>query len=343
MFKPTTEVLTVTTLEAIRDNGNYIVSDASRELYVSIWRDDMAALYEAFARAHERGVKIFGMFYGDEVPMGIGSWTLHSYQQIVADRLGGRMLTIVADGEEALISHIPHGGQASGRDRIPERLAGLEGNHRIELSRKVVDRAGRALRSKPVDEVAVHRHLIRQVERKHRDGNAAREHRSDRERILERVPLCIRICAGCESRVDVSVRSAIRIGRRRRECTSHPDDLGDSLADLGLALQGADEGREGAQCEHRELRPGGGTCSDGADEDVLGVGARVGRRRRRAAVQNGKKVGDHRVGAVFPRKCVDGAGITHADWAESRNSDGDLQAAAVAWLVSCEYRCCGVW
>lgn len=120
VFKPTTEVLTVTTLEAIRDNGNYIVSDASRELYVSIWRDDMAALYEAFARAHERGVKIFGMFYGDEVPMGIGSWTLHSYQQIVADRLGGRMLTIVADGEEALISHIPHGGQASGvRTRNP--------------------------------------------------------------------------------------------------------------------------------------------------------------------------------------------------------------------------------
>ncbi len=32
-----------------------------------------------------------------------------------------------------------------------------------------------------------------------------------------------------------------------------------------------------------------------------------------------------------------------AAWAESRNSDGGLQAACACWSVSCEYRCWGVW
>ena len=48
------------------------------------------------------------MFYGDEAPPeGMGSWLGHAYRQIVSDRIGGRMLTLVADGEEALIAHIP--------------------------------------------------------------------------------------------------------------------------------------------------------------------------------------------------------------------------------------------
>ena len=31
------------------------------------------------------------------------------------------------------------------------------------------------------------------------------------------------------------------------------------------------------------------------------------------------------------------------NWAESRNSDGGLQAACACWSVSSEYRCWGVW
>jgi hypothetical protein len=113
-------VLTITTLEAIRENSRFIVDAAARELYVSIWKDDMDALESALAAAHGRGVRIFGMLYGDEVPAGLGSWMLHSYQQIVADRVGGRMLTVVADREEALIAHIPHAGQSTGvRTRNP--------------------------------------------------------------------------------------------------------------------------------------------------------------------------------------------------------------------------------
>jgi len=30
-------------------------------------------------------------------------------------------------------------------------------------------------------------------------------------------------------------------------------------------------------------------------------------------------------------------------WSEPRNSDSNHQAASTAWVVSCEYRSCGVW
>ncbi|RDI73761.1 putative transcriptional regulator [Gaiella occulta] len=137
-FEPASEVLTVTTLAAIRENSRFIVSDASRELYVSIWQDDMEDLRDALEAAHGRGVRVFGMLYGDEVPEGIGSWMLHSYQQIVADRLGGRMLTVVADGEEALIAHIPHHGQASGvrtRNPVLTLIAQEYAHHDLVLQR----------------------------------------------------------------------------------------------------------------------------------------------------------------------------------------------------------------
>ena len=138
VFEPASEVLTVTALEAIRENSRFIVDNARRELYVSIWKDDMEALRDALAAAHGRDVRIFGMLYGDELPDGLGSWLLHSYQQIVADRLGGRMLTVVADGEEALIAHIPRRGEASGvrtRNPVLTLIAQEYAHHDLVLQR----------------------------------------------------------------------------------------------------------------------------------------------------------------------------------------------------------------
>jgi sugar-specific transcriptional regulator TrmB len=119
-FEPASEVLTVPGLDAIRDNSRYIVADAAKELYVSIWAEDLEHLAETLAVAHERDVRIFGMLYGSDEAPAVGSWLVHSYQQIVTDRIGGRMLTVVADREEALIAHIPRRGQASAvRTRNP--------------------------------------------------------------------------------------------------------------------------------------------------------------------------------------------------------------------------------
>jgi HTH-type transcriptional regulator, sugar sensing transcriptional regulator len=118
-FEPATEVLTVSGLEAIRENSSYIVGDAAKEIYISVWAEDVPNLGEELEAAHARGVRIFGMLYGGEA-LAFGSWLVHSYQEIVAERLGGRMLTIVADREEALIAHIPLQGDASAvRTRNP--------------------------------------------------------------------------------------------------------------------------------------------------------------------------------------------------------------------------------
>jgi hypothetical protein len=119
-FEPAAEVLTVSGVEAIRENSRFIVGGAREELYISIWLDDIGDLEDELTIAHERGVRIFGMFYGDELPFDSGSWLTHGYRQIVSDRIGGRLLTLVADGEEALVAHIPRRGAASAvRTRNP--------------------------------------------------------------------------------------------------------------------------------------------------------------------------------------------------------------------------------
>lgn len=119
-FEPAGEVLTVAGLAAIRESGRAIIADAANELYVSVWAEEAESLQETLADAHARGVRIFGMLYGAPEPPEVGSWLVHSYQQIVADRIGGRMLTLVADRDEALIAHIPRSGEANGvRTRNP--------------------------------------------------------------------------------------------------------------------------------------------------------------------------------------------------------------------------------
>jgi HTH-type transcriptional regulator, sugar sensing transcriptional regulator len=119
-FEPAAEVLTVSGLDAIRENSRYIVVDARDEIYLSVWSDDLGSIAEELTAAHLRGVRIFGMLYGDELPLEAGSWLAHSYRQIVTDRIGGRMLTLVADGEEALVGHIPrHGAATAVRTRNP--------------------------------------------------------------------------------------------------------------------------------------------------------------------------------------------------------------------------------
>ena len=118
-FEVAPEVLTVLGRTAIQENARSIVSEARREIYISVWPDDLPELIGSLGAADERGVRIFGMLYGDEPPPA-GAWYSHSYRQIVTDRIKGRMLTLVVDGEEALVAHIPRRGEASAvRTRNP--------------------------------------------------------------------------------------------------------------------------------------------------------------------------------------------------------------------------------
>ena len=72
----------------------------------------MSSLLDDLEDADTRGVRIAGMLYGVDPPQ-VGWWQQHSYRETVASRIGGRMLTVVADGAEALIAHIPDSREAS--------------------------------------------------------------------------------------------------------------------------------------------------------------------------------------------------------------------------------------
>jgi sugar-specific transcriptional regulator TrmB len=109
---PEPDILTVSSLDAIVDHARTLIRNADHELYISVWGDNVEPLREDLADAQARGVKIFGMVYGGE-PLESGWWQRHSYRDTVASRIGGRMLTLVADRSEALIAHMPERGDPS--------------------------------------------------------------------------------------------------------------------------------------------------------------------------------------------------------------------------------------
>ena len=116
---PEPDIITVSSVDAIIDHARALIRSAGQELYISMWADNIDPLREDLADADARGVRIFGMLYGGD-PLDAGWWQRHSYRETVASRIGGRMLTLVADRSEALIAHMPERGEPSAvRTRNP--------------------------------------------------------------------------------------------------------------------------------------------------------------------------------------------------------------------------------
>jgi sugar-specific transcriptional regulator TrmB len=109
---PEPEILQLQGVDAILDNARAIVRVAQREIYLSIWAENVDLLRDELREADARGVRIAGMLYGSDPP-DVGWWQQHSYRETVASRIRGRMLTMVADGGEALIAHMPERGEAT--------------------------------------------------------------------------------------------------------------------------------------------------------------------------------------------------------------------------------------
>jgi sugar-specific transcriptional regulator TrmB len=119
-FEPASEVFSMVGLAPILENARYLVNGAERELDVSLWRPEFELLTDALETADARGVRLYGMLYGPSSSPPFGNWLVHSYQEIVASRIKGRILVITADHDEALVAHLPDGGEPSGvRTRSP--------------------------------------------------------------------------------------------------------------------------------------------------------------------------------------------------------------------------------
>jgi sugar-specific transcriptional regulator TrmB len=108
--QPKPDISTIVGSEAIIDAARAIIASARAELYLSGWAETIRDLREPLNRAAERGVQVYGMLYGDDAPPA-GAWQRHSHLDVVEKRIGGRMLPVVADSEEALIAHAPTDGQ----------------------------------------------------------------------------------------------------------------------------------------------------------------------------------------------------------------------------------------
>lgn len=118
-FEPASEVFVMQGRAAILENCRYLLNGALSNVSASLWPDEYGELAEAFSAAAGRGVRVEGMFYGTDLPE-TGSWLAHSYKEIVATRVHGRLLTVVADREEAVVAHIPDRSEPSGvRTRSP--------------------------------------------------------------------------------------------------------------------------------------------------------------------------------------------------------------------------------
>lgn len=104
--EPAPDIVELQSVDAILDHARALVRSAQNEIYLSVWREEVSSLNGELEDADTRGVRIAGMLYGVDPPR-VGWWQQHSYKETVASRIGGRMLTLVADGAEALIAHIP--------------------------------------------------------------------------------------------------------------------------------------------------------------------------------------------------------------------------------------------
>jgi sugar-specific transcriptional regulator TrmB len=118
-LEPSEPFLTVSGLTATLEAATALIDASERELHVSCWEADLEVLRRPLAAASERGVRVFGMLYGRADPPP-GSWLHHHYEEIVASRLSGRLLALVADDAEALIARMPDAGETNAvRSRNP--------------------------------------------------------------------------------------------------------------------------------------------------------------------------------------------------------------------------------
>jgi sugar-specific transcriptional regulator TrmB len=103
--------------DAILAGCREIISRATSQIYISVWAPEILVIADDLDEAAERGVEIFGMLYSEDADLPPGHWLRHRYEEIVATRIGGRMLSLVVDGGEALVARFADGTAAGVRTR----------------------------------------------------------------------------------------------------------------------------------------------------------------------------------------------------------------------------------
>ncbi len=96
--------------ESLLERARDVVAGARRELFLSVWPEEMDVLGEEVARASQRDVDISVVAFGEVAPVG------HTYQHqlsapdVVLENLGCRLFTLVGDRSEAVIGGFTESG-----------------------------------------------------------------------------------------------------------------------------------------------------------------------------------------------------------------------------------------
>jgi sugar-specific transcriptional regulator TrmB len=90
------------------------IHTAQRELYLSAWSEELPGLRKALLDAHARRVRMHIMLYGQVADLGIEQIYHHSHAEIVRERIGGRLLMLVADGAQTVVARYAAGSQVYG-------------------------------------------------------------------------------------------------------------------------------------------------------------------------------------------------------------------------------------
>lgn len=96
---------------ALLDRAGDVISAARRELFLSIWPEEMAGLRDLVVHADRRSVEVTSLAFGD-VGEAVGRTYQHhlSSPDVVLENLGCRLLTVVGDREQAVIGGVTDTG-----------------------------------------------------------------------------------------------------------------------------------------------------------------------------------------------------------------------------------------
>lgn len=93
--------------QAVIQKANELIRESRRELAAFLWDEEYRGIEPELIKAHERGVKIYGVVCGRECP-DFGDFYHHGYEAQVLEEHRGRMFVMVTDEATALLGVIEH-------------------------------------------------------------------------------------------------------------------------------------------------------------------------------------------------------------------------------------------
>ncbi len=90
------------------------IATARRELYLSLWSDELPSLRPALHEAAKRGTRLHVMLYGETAELDFARVYHHSHADIVQQRIDGRLLVLVADDRHTVVARFTPSKQVYG-------------------------------------------------------------------------------------------------------------------------------------------------------------------------------------------------------------------------------------